>query len=327
MNAKLFSFVHGPIQLIPGMPPGNQARLLPEAPACHAVLDTGTIIFQELRTGGCLLRYFVFSFFERIILAAQEESEGLQSIVSLKGDLEHRITGEESCRLSEGQFILLNAGSQNTETTIPAGKECHLLNTYYSAQHYTELLPLFPSLYPQPLSVADFRRVMFPFPKPVGVAVLDALQSLFHRHPRVQLQRLNFEMKLKQALFAQLAQALPEHAQRYPTRQESEMAWKAREIIMEDLSLHHSNEDLALKIGWSVSSLKRAFRREFGLGPYEFLRLMRLERAHPLLQQGWAVKCVAVAVGMRPSNLTTEFKRHFGYKATALRGEGARGSW
>jgi AraC-like DNA-binding protein len=326
MNGKLFSSLYGPIKLLPGLPSRHGIKQLPDAKAYHAILGSGNIFFQELRMGGYLLRYFVFSFLEPVTLAVQEEGEGFQSLLSLKGELEHKVQGMEGCRLGEGQFILLDAGHQKTETVFPGGRECHVLNTYYSASGYKDLLPLFPSFGDDISGAAGTPRLFLPAPRPVGTAVLDAVQELFYKTYRPHLQRTYWELKLKQALFAKLAETYTEPATRHPTQVERELAWKARDIIVQDIALHHSNEALAQMTGWSESSLKRAFRREFGMGPYEYLRRLRMEEAHRLLQQGHQVKTVAMAVGMRPSQLTTEFKKHFGYKATAVK-RGGGGEW
>lgn len=272
--------------------------------------------------GGYLLRYFVFSFLEPVTLSVQEEGEGFQSLLSLKGELEHKVHGMERCRLGEGQFILLDAGRQHTEAFFPGGQECHVLNTYYSANGYQDLLPLFPSLGDDISGAASAPRLFLPNPRPVGMAVLDAVRELFYKSYWPDLQRKYWELKLKQALLAKLAETYTEPAMRYPTQVERELAWKAQGVIIRNIALHYSNEELAQMIGWSESSLKRAFRREFGMGPYEYLRRLRMEEAHRLLQEGQQVKTVAAAVGMRPSQLTTEFKKHFGYKATTVkRGE------
>lgn len=134
-----------------------------------------------------------------------------------------------------------------------------------------------------------------------------------------RLQKIYWGLKLKQALFIQLAQAYTETVGRASTNLEREMAMKARTIMEEDITKHFLNEDLAKKVNWSEASLKRAFRQEFGMGMYEYLRVIRMQKARELLLQGEQVKTVAPAVGMRPSNFTTEFKKHFGYNATSLR--------
>lgn len=319
MNGKLFSSLYGPIELIPGLPSRHSIKQLPDAKSYHALLSFGNIFFQELRMSGYLLRYFVFSFLEPVTLSVQEEGEGFQSLLSLKGELEHKVQGMEGCRLGEGQFVLMDAGRRRTETLFPGGRECHVLNTYYSANGYKDLLPVFPSFGDDLSVAAGTPRLFLPHPRPVGTAVLDAVQELFYKTYGPDLQRKYWELKLKQALFAKLAETYTEPVSPHPTQMETELARKARDIIVQNISIHHSNEKLAQMTGWSESSLKRAFRREFGMGPYEYLRRLRMEEAHRLLQLGHQVKTVAMAVGMRPSHLTTEFQRHFGYKATLVK--------
>jgi AraC-like DNA-binding protein len=64
----------------------------------------------------------------------------------------------------------------------------------------------------------------------------------------------------------------------------------------------------------SPSALTSAFTVETGMGPYQFVKRMRLDRARELLvQEGMNVSEVARRVGYASlSHFITEFKRHFG---------------
>jgi AraC-like DNA-binding protein len=84
----------------------------------------------------------------------------------------------------------------------------------------------------------------------------------------------------------------------------------ARRHISEPLTV----ADLARRAGMSPSALTNAFTLATGMGPYQFVKRMRLDRARELLvQDGMNVSEVARQVGYgSPSYFIAEFKRHFG---------------
>ncbi|MDB4915641.1 MAG: transcriptional regulator, AraC family [Gemmatimonadetes bacterium] len=71
--------------------------------------------------------------------------------------------------------------------------------------------------------------------------------------------------------------------------------------------------DLATLAGASPFHLIRQFRRAYGLPPYMFLEVIRIDRAKEMLQQGVRISDVAFATGFSDqSHLTRRFKRVVG---------------
>src|SRR5690349_4444696 len=130
MNQELHSDLFGTLQLIPGWPSQARAVRLPHARTSWLQKDFGSILFQEIQTDEYLIRYFIFHFMQQVILTSKELGEGLQSLLSLKGQVRHEMKGRKYQLIQEGQFTLLDAGQTETRTTVPAGKECQLLNVY-----------------------------------------------------------------------------------------------------------------------------------------------------------------------------------------------------
>jgi AraC-like DNA-binding protein len=84
----------------------------------------------------------------------------------------------------------------------------------------------------------------------------------------------------------------------------------AREHLAEPLTV----ADLAGRARMSQSALTARFAETTGMGPYQFLKRVRLDRAGTLLvRDGLPVSEVARTVGYTsPSHFTSEFKRFFG---------------
>lgn len=89
---------------------------------------------------------------------------------------------------------------------------------------------------------------------------------------------------------------------------------QAREYLLADLSDPPSISALARQVHMSESSLKRAFRKAYGMSIFSFFRAHRLEHAKSLLSRGeMNVTEVAFCVGYsNHSHFSRAFKRHFG---------------
>lgn len=81
------------------------------------------------------------------------------------------------------------------------------------------------------------------------------------------------------------------------------------ETLLEPVSVHH----LAAAAGCSRFALYRAFRAEYGMGPSDYQRLLRLRRARRLLTSGMPAADVAAASGFSDqAHFNRWFKRTYG---------------
>ena len=103
-----------------------------------------------------------------------------------------------------------------------------------------------------------------------------------------------------------------------PARPSMEQAFliKVRQVVthfLDDEAL--SVETLSRELGLSRTQLHRKLKALTDQAPGDFIRLIRLQRAHELLAGGVAtVAEVAYQVGYgNPANFSTSFSRHFGY--------------
>ena len=65
---------------------------------------------------------------------------------------------------------------------------------------------------------------------------------------------------------------------------EKEIAARAREIILSDLSVYDTIPDLAIKVSTNPYTLQRVFKIAYGMSVPAFSRLVRIEEAKRLLQ-------------------------------------------
>lgn len=89
---------------------------------------------------------------------------------------------------------------------------------------------------------------------------------------------------------------------------------QAKALLLRDLGKAPTISGLASELGMSESSLKRAFRKSFGMSIYAYFQSHRLRQAKKLLSQGeMNVTEVAFSVGFsNHSHFSRAFKRQFG---------------
>ena len=126
----------------------------------------------------------------------------------------------------------------------------------------------------------------------------------------------------RQQLQAAYRRSLAEPAPaRPPTMEEAFLARvrQAVEAALDDETL--GVETLSHELALSRTQLHRKLKALTGQAPGDFIRLVRLNRAHALLAGGTAtVAEVAYQVGYgNPANFSTSFSRHFGYAPSETR--------
>ncbi len=97
---------------------------------------------------------------------------------------------------------------------------------------------------------------------------------------------------------------------------------KARDWMLAHLHEPFSLSMLAVAVGLSDYKLKQGFSQRFKTTPGQMLLMMRMEKAHQLLEQGYQVAQAGWNVGYRhANNFSVAFYRYFGRHASAVAGK------
>ena len=319
MNRNLIINNYGLLNFVSGLPRNFTAPLLPQAATYHAMGFWGTIVLQEWQTKQFLLRYFLFHLRSPLQFRLREEDEGLQSLVNLGGAFHFKVEGLEPFSLLKDEFMLIQAGDRQLETTIAGGQTHVLWNMYYQPSLYSQLSTLFPSLL-QDLKASLNRPFHFLFPpKAARFSVHDAITHIFTDRYIPELQPAYFESRMQTALFTMLAQTYTPSVYPAATLEERQVAGAVQAQILADITRHQTVEELAKDFHCTPIWLKRTFRKVYGMGIFHFLRKTRMEKAREMLIEGTHLKVVAGAVGMKASTFPKEFKAYYGYTVTELK--------
>ena len=107
----------------------------------------------------------------------------------------------------------------------------------------------------------------------------------------------------------------------YTIPTDKEIAEKARELVIADLSIYDSLHSLAERLGTNTSKLKVIFPKYHGETLFVFSRRIRMEKAKELLQTtNYTIQTIAETVGYTEgNNFQTAFKTVMGYTPGAYR--------
>ena len=140
------------------------------------------------------------------------------------------------------------------------------------------------------------------------------LWSLYDpEHPQTVSQIKLYAMVLFSVLLNK-AQIPPEQHHTFYTRYQVEIAKKAEQILIADLSQHHSAQELASLFSISETSLKNYFRGVFGENISSYMQKKRMEKAQELLfSTTLSVAEIAMLTGYSSqSKFAAVFRKHTG---------------
>jgi AraC-like DNA-binding protein len=308
-----------PLTFVNGYPPALPGNPLPFGKIEHAAGPWGTICIQELDTGNLLLRHFLFLLNQTLAIHAKDTSTALQSIISLKGNLDYSIKGLKTVSLKEKEFHLFNTNTKPATALIPGGKLCSIINTCYLPSAYEEFMAFFPQFKKHLRKAAQKPFYFLHRPIHARYTVHDAIQAIWFDRYVHTLHKKHIELRLQTSLFSLLAQTYMPPVHDRINKQEREKAAAAKEIILQNIRTHLTVDQIAAQLYCSPPWLKKAFGKVYGVGLFHFLREYRMQHAREMLLRGESLKAVAIEVGMKPRNFPKEFKSFFGYTVTDLK--------
>jgi len=300
------------------MPPGFSSHIIPEAAYFHAQGPWGNLFLQEIETSKYLLRHCLFSLKQTISFFNIDGNNKLQSLLSIRGAIDFEIKGQKKVELKRREFLLFNTADHEAITTVHKGSSS-ILNGQYTSSFYKNLVPYFTEL------KADLRKEIgkpFYFSQRVKIArtsIHDTVKAIWDDKYIPSLQAKHIELRLESSLFTMFAQTYNALSHTYVSPVEKRCAEDAEKIIVKDLKMHLTPEQIAEQLDCGSSWLRKAFRKVYGVPMFHYLRSARMHHARQQILDGVPLKAVSMDLGMNPSNFPKEFKAFFGYTVSALK--------
>lgn len=306
-----FNSSEGPLQLQPKLPRNWEGKRLPGSEAFSYSGGLGTLVLQTVEQPEFSLSFYhlqshrSFSLFSPLL-------KGWHSVVALRGRFPLYLFGEEHL-LSDGQFLVFHgAGKDEIGITVPPAANLEIWAARYQPPFYKRWVSLFPGL-GAGSSASRLSHLLTP-PIPARTDTIAAIREQFYQEYAPHLQLAALHLKAESQFFGLMAQAHDPAAAQKVTPWERKVANEAHDLIVQDIRVHYTNEEIADAIHVDRGALNRAFRLVYGLGMKEYLTWVRMERSKELLLQGEPIKKVAAMVGYKhSSSFSYEFRKLYHY--------------
>jgi AraC-like DNA-binding protein len=268
--------------------------------------EYGTIVQQKLEFKDFDFNFFSFQFLKKTSLNCNLQNQ-FQSLLMYNG--ESRIHFKNDIfSLKEHQYLLFHYKAGRVKIEINKGQPIQLIHAVYKKGFINELLPAFPEQ--EDFLKGETKTVL---KQAAQVDIRSSLRQILYSEYQPLRLPFYFSNKINEYLFLLLDQAAkPEVEKLLPTALETEAVYRVRELILKDILIHYTIDELARKAKINSARLKIFFKREFGVGPYRFLLNARLEKIKQLIDEGMPIKKAAPLAGYRTTSFNTAFKNVYG---------------
>lgn len=280
---------------------------LPGSRLASATGSFGSICIQEFQSEDFSIRLNVHDLAQQLILVNDHShGSGFHSRILLKGQVSHQLN-RVKWELHPNQFSLIYAEGLRKKEIYD--KNLHIsFDTFFSFKWVRDILRLFTAF--------EKRMTAKPlvFTSWSDVETLELVQHIIHCKYEKGLRRHFFESRIRDLFFRFLMLSGNDRAEENePSEKDVKAIYEAEQIINRDITVHISIPELSKKVLLNEFSLKRFFKKIFGMGPYEYLVWQRMKKAKELLAAGLSVKEVAAQTGYRPTGLIVAFSQFYGF--------------
>ncbi len=322
MNYNLVSSLHGPLELKSTVPAGFSNIIIPGSEIASAEEEFGHLLFQEILSDQFAINFNVYRIHTDVSLQFTTHTDALQAHVLLKNDLRYFIQGVGNLVLKEGQFNIIHAQTTGATLYFEKGNEYRTFNTYYSSDILVQLFPFFPALQDFVSQPTESPSLLFDNPGWANIQVIDIITNLLHCPYDETLRRFYFDNKVKELLFLLLIQKYTAAAMHTRlTKHDREAIHEAKSIIEKNTASHITSRKIAQQVGMNEFKLKNFFKQVFGIGMFEFMIQVRMQKARVLLlETDKPIKEIATLTGYTSiQNFQTAFKKYFNCTPASLR--------
>lgn len=271
----------------------------------------GYVCIQEYAAEDFTILYKAHNVKDDFVLESSCLPEGFYGELALFGQAQQRITEHESITIYENQWWLAQSLSGPSLTTLKAGETYQAISFHFKPGFIAALLPIFPVI-----ELLTKSNLVFLLPGKLAWAdpeLLYMVQSILRCPYEQDWRKHFFASRVEDILFKFQVKVSENDPVKAPfTEQELRKIYEAERIISEDISRHLIIPQLSKMVLLNESRFKAVFKMVYGVGPHEYLRNKRLQRAIELFNEGLQVKEVAAATGWRPADLINAYKEQYG---------------
>jgi AraC-like DNA-binding protein len=299
----------------PGMPAGVSFSL-PGKNAWSSNNKYGLICFEEFKTGGFTIRSSYFKFTRKMTLYCRMHNP-LLALVGVRIAMFNKwsvgLRGQKTVLLPKDQFVIYYSGKREEKLVFEKDKEYRSFETLCPPSKLEAVLKLFPtvSALMDDITIGNM-PYMHPKPMLVPHSAMEILQN------KEEL----FSDDILASFFTFLLEAVEgKLEEESPLAHEKAAIVLAQRLIVADISVHYTIQQLAKKVNLNESRLKFVFKHEYKSSIYQYLLKVRMEKGKELLEAGnHQMKDIATLTGYRYlTSFITTFHKYHGYTPRSVR--------
>ena len=245
-------------------------------------------------------------------------------------EINHCLIGRYECSFGKNSCCYMSAGDLSIGSMMrKKSSSCFPLNHYHGITIIINLDEILPEVRQvMELLNIDLQHIQKYICEDNRCCIMRAnpsIEHIFSELYHIREQRKEGYMKIKileLLLFLSDLNTAEEVLQRnYYNQSQVALIKSVAAYIVEDLTVHHTIEQLSQKFKISTTALKNCFRGVYGTSIYSYLRTYRLQTAQKmLLETKLTVTEIANEVGYgNPNKFTSAFKEIYGVSPTEFK--------
>lgn len=308
-------FVDGqfkPFRQIPALPEGYPGPVIRTSTIFFAKGNFGRVTCQRLVSGPFEIWHSVYEAALDCQLRFHHKKAFLGVHAVLEGECNYEVNGFPTVRFREQECNFYYLPLLDGTVQLEKRKRYQSLNMCLRAAQVKPYLAHFDTgkRFTKKLFLKE-PVVLHQDPLLMGFALKGIIQEILTFTAAIDQQDLFLKIKIHEFLFYLFGASIPVD----PIRPEiKDRLLEVKKIIDQQFTQHFTIRQLARKSGMNTTSFKTAFKKAFGMAPFEYLVEIRMGHAVTLLQKrDLSIQRVADASGYKSfGSFIKAFKRRFG---------------
>jgi AraC-like DNA-binding protein len=308
-------FVDGqfkPFRQIPALPEGYPGPVIRTSTIFFVKGNFGRVTCQRLVSGPFEIWHSVYEAAQDCRMRFHHQKAFLGVHAVMEGEGYYEVNGFQPVRFQEQECNFYYLPLLDSTVQLEKRKRYQTLNMCLRAAQAKPYLAHFDTgkRFTKKLFLKE-PVVLHQDPLLMGFALRGIIQEILTFTAPIDQQDLFLKIKIHEFLFYLFGASLPVD----PIRPEiKDRLLEVKKIIEQQFTQHFTIRQLARKSGMNTTSFKTAFKRAFGMAPFEYLVEIRMQHALTLLQKrDLSIQRVADASGYKSfGSFIKAFKRRFG---------------
>lgn len=285
----------------------------------------GNILLQEMTGSRYSIWYHTFQLHRRDNLTLLEDQPQLRLCFILKNSFLYYLPGQGEMPMHERSYNIIYPGGEQMQLRLQREKPYTSFEVLLTPEQVMPLTVYYPQLGRLLQRVENKQQGLLNEAGPVAnPAMMTIIHEILNNTYTGELRKIYLDGKVQELLILALEGSVgkPRATSVKLSSSDVELLYETKALLLKQLEKTYSLEQLAKKTGLTSYKLKNGFMKVFGVGLFNFLLEMRMERAGSLLAEtNIPIEHIARMTGYKNlASFSVAFKKYYGYPPRYFRG-------